>query len=74
MDKAFEMAKELARIALESNIPVQDLIEEYKKVHSLATTQENEPTKTIEDIIPPGADLDNGEIYDIETGVTIGEL
>lgn len=31
-------------------------------------------TKTTETIIPPGTDLDNNEIYDIETGQTIKDI
>lgn len=31
-------------------------------------------TKTFNEIIPPGTNLDNGYIYDIETGETVGEL
>jgi hypothetical protein len=75
MDKALEVAKEIERIALEHNISLQDLIEQYKKAHSPATKQGNEPnTKTTSCIIADTEDIDNGEIYDIGTGVTIRRL
>ena len=53
------------------------LYEELEKEKSSipATTQGKElDTKTTTDIIPLGTDLDNGEIYDIETGQTTREL
>ena len=31
-------------------------------------------SKTIKDIIPPGTDLDNDQLYDIESGQTIRDL
>lgn len=34
----------------------------------------NNISKTTEDIIPLGVDLDNGEFYDIKTGETIGRV
>ena len=71
LDKALEIAKEIERIALENNIPVNELIEKYKKAHSLDTTKENELMNKTNEIIPPGLDLGNGEIYVIETGETI---
>ncbi|MBD7914521.1 hypothetical protein H9660_05130 [Clostridium sp. Sa3CUN1] len=74
-NKELEIAKEIEEIALRHNVSVERLIEEYKKAHSLATTQENEHCKNnVNDILPLEADLDNGEIYDIETGVTIRRL
>lgn len=35
MDKALEAAKEIAKIAQENNVPVQELINQYKKAYSL---------------------------------------
>ena len=51
-NKELEIAKEIEEIALRHNVSVERLIEEYKKAHSLATTQENEPIqKTTTDSI-----------------------
>ena len=75
MDKALEASKEIERIALEHNISFQDLIEQYKKAHnSTDQSKSYEHNKTINDIIPLGADIDNGEIYDIGIGVNIRRL
>lgn len=74
-NKELEIAKEIEEIALRHNVSVERLIEEYKKAHSLATTQENEHSKNnVNDILTDKVDIDNGEIYDIETGVTIRRL
>lgn len=52
------------------------LMDELQKevAQSLATKQGKEHIKESKDIIPPGTDLDNGEAYNIETGITIKEL
>lgn len=49
---------------------------EVNKIKSCSTPASiwNNDSKTFNDIITPGTDLDNGEIYDIETGQTIKEL
>lgn len=73
MDK-LEIAKEIEKIALESNISILELTEHYKKALSLATTQEKEQTNNISNILTDNYDLDNNEIYDINTGQTICEL
>lgn len=73
MDK-LEIAKEIEKIALESNISILELTEHYKKALSLATTQEKEQTNNISNILTDNYDLDNNEIYDIKTGQTICEL
>lgn len=56
--------------------PLNVLIEEEIKRECIGTDQSNQCTpKTIyKDIISPKYDLDNGEIYDIETGETVKEL
>ena len=74
-NKELEIAKEIEEIALRHNVSPEKLIEEYKKAHSLATTQENEPNiKILNDILTDKIDVDNGEICDKKTGETIGEL
>lgn len=53
------------------------LMEELEKEIAQSLTDQDkgkEHNKIINDIIPLGIDLDNGEIYDIETGQTIREL
>lgn len=42
--------------------------------YSTDKSKSYEHTKTINDIIPLGIDIDNGEIYDIETGETVKDL
>ncbi|MDM1006180.1 hypothetical protein QTJ04_07915 [Clostridium perfringens] len=56
--------------------PLSNLIEEEIKRECIGTDQSNQCTQEInlKDILPPGMDLDNGEIYDIETGETVKEL
>lgn len=56
--------------------PLNVLIEEEIKRECIGTDQSNQCTQEInlKDILPPGMDLDNGEIYDIETGETVKEL
>ncbi|ELC8418765.1 hypothetical protein DMN31_03955 [Clostridium perfringens] len=52
------------------------LIEEEIKREYQGTDQSSQGTQEInlKDILPLGMDLDNGEIYDIETGETVKEL
>lgn len=45
---------------------LSDRVGAHKSVNSLI--------KTFKDSIPPDEDIDNGEIYNIETGETIREL
>lgn len=56
--------------------PLNVLIEEEIKRECIGTDQSNQCTQeTIyKEIISPKYDLDNGEIYDIETGETVKEL
>ena len=56
--------------------PLNVLIEEQIKRECQDTDQSSQDTQEInlKDILPPGMDLDNGEIYDIETGETVKEL
>lgn len=71
-----EETKRLTMEGLEFQAALRKAKEMYKeKAQSLATTQEKEPdTKTTTDIIPLGTDIDNGDIYNLETGQTIREL
>ena len=56
--------------------PLSNLIEEEIKREYQGTDQSSQGTQEInlKDILPLGMDLDNGEIYDIETGETVKEL
>ena len=56
--------------------PLNVLIEEEIKRECQDTDQSSQDTQEInlKDILPPGMDLDNGEIYDIETGEIVKEL
>lgn len=56
--------------------PLNVLIDEEIKRECIGTDQSNQCTQEInlKDILPPGMDLDNGEIYDIGTGETVKEL
>lgn len=56
--------------------PLNVLIEEEIKRECIGTDQSNQCTQeTIyKDIISPKYDLDNGELYDRETGETVKEL
>lgn len=77
-----ELAKKITKNVQErlSNLtvdkPLNVLIEEEIKRECIGTDQSNQCTQeTIyKDIISPKYDLDNGEIYDIETGETVKEL
>ncbi|MGU8770854.1 hypothetical protein ACV3RY_16720 [Clostridium perfringens] len=64
----------LSKITIDK--PLNVLIEEEIKRECIGTDQSNQCTQeTIyKDIISPKYDLDNGEIYDIETGETVKEL
>ncbi len=79
--EALRLAKEVENIKLNTdiNISTEDMAKlvsnQYKKAQSLTDQDKGkEHTKTINDIIPLGADIDNGDIYNLETGQTIREL
>lgn len=74
MDK-LEIAKEAVNLYFEEEITVKKAIEKSKRM-CLGTDQSNQSTnETIfKNILPPKTDLDNGEVYDINTGETIREL
>ncbi len=73
-NKELEMAKEIVKIVQENNVSVQELIEEYKKAQSPATKQGKEHNKTFNDIIPLGTDIDNNQVYILETGEVLKDL
>lgn len=77
-EKALELSKEIEAAALETNLNIKAaerlVLEQYKKAHSLATTQGKEHNKTFNDIITDDEDIDNGEIYRMDSGQTIREL
>ncbi|EPB8144843.1 hypothetical protein ACRTAD_000907 [Clostridium perfringens] len=64
----------LSKLTIDETINV--LIEEEIKREYQGTDQSSQGTQEInlKDILPPGMDLDNGEIYDIETGEIVKEL
>ena len=76
-NKELEMAKEVVRIYEEQKSykeAYREVEEMYKKSCSSPGSIRNNDTKTTDCIISDLEDIDNGEIYDIETGETIGEL
>lgn len=60
-DIALEAAKEIEKIAIDNNISVHDLIEQYKKAYSL-TDQDKENTHNIRNkyIIPQKVGVNHG--------------
>ena len=74
-DEARKLQKDYS---LEYNVAIRQAKEMYKdqleKAQSLATKQGKEHNKTFNDIISETEDLDNGEVYDINTRQTIREL
>lgn len=68
----------IVRAAEKSIRPAGDVIrEEVDKIKSCKESDQTVPSNInnkFEDIIPLEADIDNGEIYDIESGQTIRDL
>lgn len=56
--------------------PWNDVIEDQKaKIKGYCTDQSNSNHRDkLTDIIAPGENIDNGEVYDIETGITKRDL
>lgn len=77
-DKALELSKEIEVTALETNLNINAatrlVAEQYKKAQSPATKQGKEHNKTFNDIIPPGTDIDNEQVYIKETGEIFKDL
>lgn len=73
-----DQAKEvdlLMREGLSYEAALRQVKEMYEKAHSLTDQSiENEHLKTFNDIIADKEDIDNGDIYNIETGQTVREL
>lgn len=73
-----DMSKEvdlLMREGLSYEAALRQVKEMYKKAHSLTDQSiENERLKTFNDIIADKEDIDNGDIFNIETGQTVREL
>lgn len=77
-----ELAKKITKNVQErlskltTNKPLNVLIEEEIKRECIGTDQSNQCTQETfnNDIISSKYDLDNGVIYDIETGETVKEL
>lgn len=61
---AIEAAKEIAKIAQESNRPVIEIIEEYKKAHNFTDQSKSyeHDIENFKDIIPLGTDIDNKDL------------
>ncbi|WP_195264071.1 hypothetical protein [Clostridium sp. 1001275B_160808_H3] len=79
-EKALELAKEVEKVKADMtnqlNVKaVTRLVEEqYKKAQSPATKQGKEHNKTFNDIIPLGTDIDNNQVYILETGEVLKDL
>ena len=77
-EKALELSKEIEVAALETNLntnaAIRLVVEQYKKSCSLPTSKRNNDTKTTNYIISDDEDIDNGEVYNIESGQTIKDL
>ncbi|MDY4606870.1 hypothetical protein [Clostridium tertium] len=77
-DIELDMSKEvdlLMREGLSYQAALRQVKEMYEKAHSLTDQSiENESMKPLQNIITDKEDIDNNEIYDIESGQTISEL
>lgn len=78
-NKELEMAKEIEVASLYTKLNISAatrlVSEQYKKTHnSTDQSKSYEHKKTFNDIIPPGEDVDNGQVYDKFTGNTIRDL
>ncbi|WP_300382097.1 hypothetical protein [Clostridium sp.] len=78
-NKELEMAKEIEKELLSLNeelgihADTREVAEQYKKSCSSAGKQKEQP-QTLNDIIPLGTDIDNGQVYDKLTGNTVRDL
>lgn len=77
-DIELDMSKEvdlLMREGLSYQAALRQVKEMYEKAHSLCDqTKENEPMKPLQNIITDKEDIDNNEIYDIDSVKTIKQL
>ena len=65
---------ELAVMYYESGTSYKEAIEKVKALHSTDQDKSKEHNEYFENIIPPGTDIDNGEVYNLSTGETIKDL
>ena len=65
---------ELATMYYESGTSCKEAIEKVKALHSTDQDKSKGLDKSINEIIPPGTDIDNGEVYREDTGVTIKDF
>lgn len=77
-DIELDMSKEvdlLMREGLSYQAALRQVKEIYEKAHSLTDQSiENESMKLLNKIITDKEDIDNGEVYNIESGQTIRDL
>lgn len=80
-DKALELAREVEKVKedmtnqLNVNAVTRLVAEQYKKAHySTDQSKSYEHLKTFNDIIPPGTDIDNDQVYIKETGEIFKDL
>ena len=64
----------LAVMYYESGTSCKEAIEKVKALNSTDQDKSKGLDKNINEIIPPGTDIDNGEVYREDTGVTIKDL
>lgn len=65
---------ELATMYYESGTSCLEAIEKIKALHSTDQDKSKGLEKNINEIIPLDCDIDNGEVYREDTGVTIKDL
>lgn len=65
---------ELTVMYYESGTSCKEAIEKVKALNSTDQDKSKGLDKNINEIIPPGTDIDNGEVYREDTGVTIKDL
>ncbi len=68
-----ERLEEIRRLREEGKT-FEEALEIVKGYKESDQTIPSNHSKTIKDIIPPGTDLDNDQLYDIESGQTIRDL
>ena len=68
-----ERLEEIRRL-VEEGKTFEEALEIVKGYKESDQTIPSNHSKTIKDIIPPGTDLDNDQLYDIESGQTIRDL
>lgn len=65
---------ELATMYYESGTSCKEAIEKVKALHSTDQDKSKGLDKNINEIIPSDCNIDNGEVYREDTGVTIKDL